>query len=63
FFKTGNPNAVIGRYANQIPIVKQLQDIGRKYGGDYDKAFREYAAQNGLDPDAIMGELRELGVC
>ena len=53
-----NPNELLMMAANKNPMMRQLQQIGNQYGGDYDKAFADICRQNNLDPSEVMGALR-----
>ena len=52
-----NPNELLMMSANKNPMMRQLQQIGNQYGGDYDKAFVDICRQNNLDPSEVMGAL------
>ena len=55
-----NPSYAIQTIAQQNPLLKQVQNIGQRYGGDYNKAFIDVCRQNGIDPNEIMSQLQGL---
>ncbi len=57
---SGNPAYAIQTLANQNPLMRQVQEIGQRYGGDYNKAFMDLCQQNGIDPNDIMAQLQGL---
>ena len=53
-----NPQAMLNQMMQSNPNYKQIQEIGQKYGGNYEKAFRETAKQMGIDPDEFLNSLK-----
>ena len=40
--------------------MKQIMDIVQEYGGDADKAFRDIAEKNGINPQEIIDMMRQM---
>ena len=40
------------------PNYQKIQELGRQFNGDYEKAFRETAKQMGIDPDEFINSLK-----
>lgn len=55
-----NPSELIMLAANKNPMMRQLQQIGNQYGGDYNRAFADICRQNNLDPGEVMGALQSV---
>ena len=55
-----NPSYAIQTLAQQNPMLRQVQEIGQRYGGDYNKAFEDICHQYGIDPNDIMAQLQGL---
>lgn len=53
-----DPQQAIRQLMARNPQMQQVMDVVNRYGGDPDRAFRETAAQMGVDPAEIMGMLR-----
>ena len=60
--KGKDPSAMLRLMAVQNPSVKQALDMIQANGGNAEAAFRELAQKNGIDPDAIIGALRNAGM-
>lgn len=41
------------------PLYAQAQQIAAQYGGDWNRAFEETARANGIDPQQIIGIMRQ----
>ena len=54
----GNPQMMMNQLMQTNPQMKQVMDIVREYGGDADKAFRDIAEKNGIDPEEIVNLMR-----
>lgn len=53
-----NPQAMVNQIMQNNPNFKKVQEIGKQYNGDYEKAFRETAKQMGIDPDEFINNLK-----
>jgi len=53
-----NPQAMINQMMQSNPNYKQIQELGQKYNGDYERAFRETAKQMGIDPNEFINSLK-----
>ena len=53
-----DPQAALSQLAMNNPQLKQVMDIVQKHGGDPMTAFRNTAAEMGVDPDEIMNMLK-----
>ena len=53
-----NPQAMLNQLMMNNPQLKQVMDIVKQYGGDTDRAFRETAAQMGVDPQEVLNLMR-----
>lgn len=60
--KGKNPTAMMKLLAVQNPTVKSALELVGKNDGNAEAAFRNLAAQNGIDPDTILSALRGLGL-
>jgi len=52
-----NPQAAFQMMIRQNPFYSQAQQLVAQAGGDANKAFRDLAQQNGLDPEEILRDL------
>lgn len=41
------------------PLYAQAEQIAAQYGGDWNRAFEETAKANGIDPQQIVGIMRQ----
>lgn len=41
------------------PLYPQAEQIAAQYGGDWNRAFEETAKANGIDPQQIVGIMRQ----
>lgn len=53
-----NPQQMIANLAAQSPQMKAVMAEVQKHGGDARKAFYELAQQKGVDPNAILDQLK-----
>ena len=53
-----NPQEVINQLMQNNPNFKKVQEIGKQYNGDYEKAFKETAKQMGIDPDEFVNNMK-----
>ena len=51
-------NAVMEKL-KQHPLYAQAEQIAAQYGGDWNRAFEETAKANGIDPQQIVGIMRQ----
>lgn len=56
----GNPQAMIEQTAQSDPRMRQVMDLVKQNGGDAKTAFYNTARQMGVDPEAILQQLRGL---
>ena len=52
-----NPQAALQTIMQRSPYYGQAQQLIAQAGGDANKAFRDLATQNGMDPESILREL------
>lgn len=52
-----NPQAALQTIMQKSPYYTQAQKLIAQAGGDANKAFRDLAKQNGLDPESILRDL------
>lgn len=50
-----NPQAALGMVLQNNPYYPQAMELVEKAGGDPMKAYRELAAQMGIDPNFLRG--------
>ena len=55
----GNPQAMLMTAAGNNPELKRALE---ESGGDYQKAFYKYAEKMGVNPEEILGILKDYGV-
>lgn len=60
--KGKDPSAMLRLMAAQNPSVKQALDMVQQNGGNAEAAFRTLAKQNGIDPEQIIGALKDAGI-
>lgn len=60
FREARDPNGLIMQAAMKNPAMKYVYDMGQKYHGDYNLAFREVCKERGIDPDSVMRDLRTI---
>ena len=53
-----NPQEAINQLMQNNPNFQKVQEIGKKYNGDYEKAFRATAKEMGIDPDDFINNLK-----
>lgn len=53
-----NPKQMLEQQFQNNPLYKQMEEISKEYGGDYNKAFQETAKKNGIDPQIILSMLK-----
>lgn len=53
-----NPQQMIANLVAQNPQMQAVMQEVQKYGGDARKAFYEMAQQKGVDPNAILSQLK-----
>lgn len=56
---TGALNAAAMEKLKQHPLYAQAEQIAARYGGDWNRAFEETAKANGIDPQQIVGIMRQ----
>ena len=54
-------NAVMEKLKSH-PLYAQASQIAAQYGGDWNRAFEETAKANGIDPNQIVGIMRQNGL-
>ena len=57
---SNNPQAELQNMIVQNPQMRQVMDLVRKNGGNYQQAFFALARQRGVDPNVILQELQHL---
>ena len=53
-----NPQAMLSQMMQNNPNFQKVQELGKQYNGDYEKAFRETAKQMGIDPDEFINNMK-----
>ena len=56
-----NPASMLGTLAGMDPRIQQIQQIINQNGGDAKAAFYSLAKQKGVDPEAILQQVRNMG--
>lgn len=56
---TGVANSAIMEKLKSHPLYPQAEQIAAQYGGDWNRAFEETAKANGVDPQQIVGIMRQ----
>lgn len=51
-----NPTGMITQMANSNPMIQQVQQVAKQYGG-YEQAVRAIAQQRGIDLQSIFNQL------
>lgn len=54
----GNPQMLLQQMMTQNPMLAQVMQTVRQYGGDPQKAFYDKAREAGIDPNVILNQLR-----
>ena len=54
----GNPQMLLQQMSAQNPMVAQVLQIVRDYGGNPQTAFYAKAKELGVDPNAVLSQLR-----
>ena len=52
-------NSVVMEKLKSHPLYAQAEQIAAQYGGDWNRAFEETAKANGIDPQQIIGIMRQ----
>lgn len=52
-------NSAVMEKLKQHPLYAQAEQIAAQYGGDWNRAFEETAKANGIDPQQIIGIMRQ----
>ena len=55
----GAANAAFMAKLKSHPLYAQAERIAAQYGGDWNRAFEETAKANGIDPQQIVGIMRQ----
>ena len=55
----GAANAAVMERLKRHPLYAQAEQIAAQYGGDWNRAFEETAKANGIDPNQIVGIMRQ----
>ena len=55
-----NPQAMLSQMVQSNPQMKQVIDYVNANGGDPQQAFYRLAEEQGVNPDEILNELREI---
>lgn len=53
-----NPQAMVNQLIQNNPNYSKIQEIGKQYNGDYQKAFYEEAKKMGIDPNEFLNGLK-----
>ena len=56
---SGAVNAAMMEKLKSHPLYAQASQIAAQYGGDWNRAFEETAKANGIDPQQIVGIMRQ----
>lgn len=54
-----NPTGAVMDKLKSHPLYPQAEQIAAQYGGDWNRAFEETAKANGIDPQQIVGIMRQ----
>ena len=54
----GNPQMMLNQLLQTNPQLGQVMKIVEQYGGDANRALREIAEQNGINPEEIFSLIR-----
>ena len=52
-------NSAVMEKLKSHPLYAQAEQIAAQYGGDWNRAFEETAKANGIDPQQIIGIMRQ----
>ena len=52
-------NSAVMEKLKSHPLYAQAERIAAQYGGDWNRAFEETAKANGIDPQQIIGIMRQ----
>ena len=55
----GAVNSAVMEKLKSHPLYAQAEQIAAQYGGDWNRAFEETAKANGIDPQQIIGIMRQ----
>ena len=55
----GAVNSAVMDKLKSHPLYAQAEQIAAQYGGDWNRAFTETAKANGIDPQQIVGIMRQ----
>ena len=55
----GAVNSAVMEKLKSHPLYAQASQIAAQYGGDWNRAFEETAKANGIDPQYIVGIMRQ----
>ena len=55
----GAVNSAVMEKLKSHPLYAQAEQIAAQYGGDWNRAFEETAKANGIDPQQIVGIMRQ----
>ena len=55
----GAVNTAVMEKLKNHPLYAQAEQIAARYGGDWNRAFEETAKANGIDPQQIIGIMRQ----
>lgn len=55
----GALNKAVMEKLKQHPLYVQAEQIAAQYGGDWNRAFEETAKANGIDPQQIVGIMKQ----
>lgn len=55
----GAVNSAVMEKLKSHPLYAQAEQIASQYGGDWNRAFTETAKANGIDPQQIVGIMRQ----
>ena len=53
-----NPSAMLNQMLQQNPNYGQISQALQQHNGDYKAAFYDLAKQKGVDPNAILNQLK-----
>ena len=54
----GNPQMMLQQIIQTNPQLAQVMEIVKQYGGDANRALRDIAEKNGINPEEILSLIR-----
>lgn len=53
-----NPQEMVNQLIQNNPNFKKAQELGQRYNGDYEKAFRATAKEMGINPEDFLNNMK-----